>query len=74
MAKPPEAAAARHMSSGTARPAPGGSAAGASFPVRPGANAADVRSYRRKRAVAWVLTVLVAAAAPVLVTVLVIFG
>ncbi|MEB7505093.1 hypothetical protein [Arthrobacter koreensis] len=71
-----EAAAARHMSSGTKRSASDDSAASAPFSVQlaPRTDPAELRAYRRKRAVAWVLTVLVMASVPALIAALVLFG
>ncbi len=72
----PEAAAARHMSSGVSRSALDDSAASAPFTEQPTlrANSEDARAYRRKRAVAWALTVLVMASVPALIAALVLFG
>lgn len=72
----PEAAAARHMSSGVGRSALDDSAASAPFTEQPTlrAKSEDARAYRRKRAVAWALTVLVMASVPALIAALVLFG
>ena len=68
----PEVAAARHMSSATGR----SPVFEEEVVVRPtgGLKAEPASAYRRKRAVAMTLTVLVFASVPALITLLVFFG
>ena len=71
-----EAAAARHMRSGARTAVLDEAAAAAPFTAQSASRSdprAD-RSYRRKRAIAWTLTVLVVAAVPTLIALLVLFG